>query len=350
MQSEVLASESMHKMEGLKVPQAPAIVDGTRSSLSQTLVAYASIARPDHWLKNVFMLIGVVLAFFYEPALFATFSWWKLVFGFAATCFVASSNYVINEILDAPTDRNHPEKHNRPIPSGLVSLPIAYAEWLVIGGLGFYLASLVNTPFLCAAVTLWVMGLIYNVRPIRSKEIPYIDVLSESINNPLRLAMGWFVASASTIPPLSLMIAYWMVGAFFMGSKRFAEYRMINNKEQATSYRASFRHYDDNRLLISMFFYACAAAMFLGIFIIRYHLELILSIPLISGFFAMYLRVALKRNSAAQAPERLFREAGLMLYLVLCVSVFTLLMFVRIHALYDWFNVVPSDLPSLWEI
>lgn len=321
-----------------------------QESLLQTLVAYASIARPDHWLKNVFMLIGVVLAFFYDPALFATFDWWKLVYGFAATCLVASSNYVINEILDAPTDANHPEKHNRPIPSGLVSLPLAYAEWLIIGFCGFFLASLVNVPFLCAAFTLWIMGLIYNVRPMRSKEIPYIDVLSESINNPLRLAMGWFVASAATIPPLSLLIAYWMVGAFFMGSKRFAEYRMINNKEQAAAYRASFRHYDDNRLLISMFFYACAAAMFLGIFIIRYHLELILSIPLIAGFFAMYLRVALKRDSAAQAPERLFRETGLMAYLMLCVSVFVLLMFVRIHVLYDWFNVVPSDLPSLWEI
>ena len=70
--------------------------------------------------------------------------------------------------------------------------------------------------------------------------------------------------------------------------------------------------------------------MFLGIFIIRYHLELILSIPLIAGFFSMYLRIALKPDSAAQAPERLFKEAGLMVYLVLCVAVFVLLMFVRI--------------------
>ena len=319
-------------------------------SLADRLLAHASIARPDHWLKNVFMLIGVVLAFFYKPTLLGGFEWSKLFWGFAATCLVASSNYVLNEILDAPTDANHPEKRSRPIPSGLVSLPLAYAEWLILGGLGFVLAWMVNVPFLAAAVSLWIMGLIYNIPPIRSKELPYVDVLSESVNNPIRLVLGWFVVSAVTIPPVSLLVAYWMVGAFFMASKRFAEYRTIGDKERAAAYRRSFRHYDDNRLLISMFFYASAAAMFLGIFIIRYHLELILSIPLIAGFFSMYLRTALKPDSAAQAPERLFKESGLMLYLVLCVSVFVLLMFVRINPLYQWFNVIPSDLPALWEL
>ena len=212
------------------------------------------------------------------------------------------------------------------------------------------MAWMVNVPFFAAAVSLWIMGLIYNVRPIRSKELPYVDVLSESVNNPIRLVLGWFVVSASTIPPVSLLVAYWMVGAFFMGSKRFAEYRMIADKSRAAAYRKSFAHYDDNRLLVSMFFYASAAAMFLGIFIIRYHLELILSIPLIAGFFSMYLRVALKPDSAAQAPERLFRERGLMIYLVACVAAFVLLMFVQIDALYEWFNVTPSELPTLWKI
>jgi 4-hydroxybenzoate polyprenyltransferase len=315
-----------------------------------SIIDYLSIARPDHWLKNVFMLIGVVLAYFYNSSLFWGFDVGRLLVAFFATCLVASSNYVLNEILDAPTDANHPEKHHRPIPSGRVWLPAAYGEWLLLGAAGFMLAWWVNMPFFLAALSLWFMGLVYNVRPIRSKDLPYIDVLSESVNNPIRLVLGWFVVTATTVPPVSLLVAYWMVGAFFMASKRFAEYRSIGDKERAAAYRTSFRYYDDNRLLVSMFFYASAAAMFLGIFIIRYHLELILSVPLIAGFFAMYLRVALKQDSAAQAPERLFKETGLMLYLVACVAVFVLLMFVRVNVLYEWFNVIPSDLPPLWEI
>src|SRR5437764_13284383 len=89
-------------------------------SLAGVLVDYISIARPDHWLKNVFMLIGVVLACFYQPVLFWGFDSRRLLIGFLTTCLVASSNYVLNEILDAPTDEKHPHKPTRPIPSGRV--------------------------------------------------------------------------------------------------------------------------------------------------------------------------------------------------------------------------------------
>ena len=134
-----------------------------------------------------------------------------------------------------------------------------------------------------------------------------------------------------------------------MASKRFAEYRSINDKERAAAYRKSFRYYNDERLLISMFVYASGAALLLGVFIIRYHLELILSVPLIAGFFGCYLRVALKPNSAAQDPERLYRETGLMVYLGICLLTFVTLMFVEIPALYELLNVAPSKLPALWR-
>jgi decaprenyl-phosphate phosphoribosyltransferase len=307
------------------------------------------IARPDHWFKNVFMLAGVLLAYLYVPANLNVFSFKRLLLGVISVCLVASSNYVINEILDAPTDLDHPIKRHRPIPSGRVLLPIAYAEWIVLGALGLICAAQINASYFIASVSLLVMGLIYNVPPIRSKELPYIDVLSESINNPIRLALGWFVVIPTLIPPMSLIVSYWMAGAFFMASKRFAEYRTLGNKEVAGAYRKSFRHYDDERLLVSMFVYASGAALLLGVFIIRYHLELILSVPLIAGFFGYYMRVALKPNSAAQDPERLYRETGLMAYLTVCLLTFVALMLVEIPVLYDLFNVAPSQLPALWR-
>ena len=104
------------------------------------IVPYISIARPDHWFKNVFMLLGTVLVFFYKQELIGQLNqptiWISIAWAFAATCIVASSNYVINEILDAPTDLAHPKKRFRPIPSGQVKLPIAYVEWIALGALG----------------------------------------------------------------------------------------------------------------------------------------------------------------------------------------------------------------------
>lgn len=324
-------------------------VDATRETGWRRLAAYAAIARPDHWFKNAFMLLGVILACFYHPEILSAGMLGTLVWAVAATCLIASSNYVINEILDAPTDLSHPVKRMRPIPSGQVNLFAAYLEWIALGAAGLAMAYAVNLPFFLSALLLLVMGIVYNVPPVRSKDWPYIDVLSESVNNPIRLLLGWYAVSQSEVPPLSLLLFYWQIGAFFMASKRFAEYRSIAHISDAGAYRASFRFYDESKLLVSMFFYATAAALFLGVFIIRYHLELILSIPLIAGFFGWYLQVALKPDSAAQNPERLYREKGLMIYLAACVAVMIGLMFVRLPALYTWFNVEPSFVKVLWE-
>lgn len=320
-----------------------------RRSLLDVVIPYASIARPDHWFKNVFMALGVVLAYFCHPEAFGPQTAFMIAWAVLCTCLIASSNYVLNEILDSPTDRSHPVKRNRPIPSGQVLLPIAYMEWLVLGAIGLLMAAAVNWAFFGAGLFLLVMGMIYNIPPIRSKELPYVDVLSESINNPIRLMLGWFAVTNLEFPPVSLLIAYWMIGAFFMASKRFSEYRAINDPAAAAAYRSSFRHYDEQKLLVSMFFYTTCFALFLGIFIIRYHLELILIVPLVAGFVSYYLHIAFKCESAAQSPEKLYRETGLMVYLVLCVLAFLALMFVQIPALYDWFNVPSSNLPSLWR-
>jgi decaprenyl-phosphate phosphoribosyltransferase len=332
---------------------APARAEGARAHSPRPLwdqvTAYVAIARPDHWFKNVFMLVGVFLAYFYYSSLFTVGILWNLLWALAAACLVASSNYVLNEVLDAPTDRSHPDKRNRPIPSGRVSVPLAYVEWLALAVAGLALAWPLGLPFFYSALALWVMGLVYNVPPVRTKELPYLDVLSESVNNPLRLLLGWFAVTAVEVPPVSLLLAYWMIGAFFMATKRWAEYRYIGNALAAEAYRKSFRYYDEQKLLISMFFYTTCFALFLGVFIIRYHLELILIFPLVAGFICHYLHVAFKHDSAAQRPERLYREKGLMAYLVLCVAAFIALMFVHIPAMYDFFNVRPSEVPPLWK-
>ena len=311
---------------------------------------YVQIARVDHWFKNAFMLLGVILAVFYQPEVAAWSSIVPLGIGVLATCLVASSNYVLNELLDGPNDRLHPETRHRPVPAGLVRPAIAYAEWLLLAAAGFALAWSLNVYFLMSAVSLWVMGIAYNVPPLRTKEWPYIDVLSESINNPIRLFLGWFALVTDHVPPLSLAISYWMVGAFFMAMKRFAEYRHIGDPKVAAAYRRSFAHYNEERLLVSLFFYATTCALFAGIFMVRYHLELILFAPFMGGVFAYYLHVGMRPNSPVQHPEKLYRQRGFFAYMVMTTVVFVLLMFTSIPPLYDLFNVQASSMQPLWTL
>lgn len=314
------------------------------------LAAYIAIARPDHWVKNGFMVLGVLLAISYQPDVLSVAGLARLLLAVAATCLVASSNYVLNEILDAPRDAFHPDKRHRPIPSGRVRLPLAWVEWLALGAGGLAIGWLINLPFFLSSAWLWGMGLVYNVPPLRTKEWPYVDVLTESINNPIRLMLGWFALIDTRVPPLSLAIAYWMAGAFLMATKRYAEYRHFADPETAAAYRRSFRHYDEERLLVSMFFYAVTAALFGGIFILRYHLELVLCVPAVAGLFAYYLRLGMLADSPAERPESLYRHRGFVTYLLLCTALFVTLLFVSIPVLYDWFNVEATTMRPLWTV
>ncbi len=312
--------------------------------------AYVQIARVDHWFKNVFMILGVVLAMFYEPRVASWSSVVPLFVAVLATCLVASSNYVLNELLDGPNDLLHPEKRFRPVPSGRVRPAVAYVEWLLLAAAGFGLALSLNWYFFASAAWLWVMGIAYNVRPLRTKEWPYLDVLSESVNNPIRLLLGWFALVSGRFPPVSLALSYWMVGAFFMAMKRYAEYRHIGDPTVAAAYRSSFAYYTEERLLISLFFYATSCALFAGIFIVRYHPELILFAPFAAGLFAYYMKLGLQRDSPVQNPEKLYRQRGFMAYLIVCTVIFVVLMFTSIPKMYELFNVEPSGMTPLWTL
>ena len=102
------------------------------------------------------MLPGIALVFFFDPAFADRFSLLKIVLGVVSACLVASSNYVLNEILDAPFDRFHPVKRHRPIPRGELSIRAAYAEWLVLAAVGFAIGAWIGPRFLASIASLLV--------------------------------------------------------------------------------------------------------------------------------------------------------------------------------------------------
>ncbi len=303
-----------------------------------TLVPYLRIARPDHWFKNVFMAPGILLALFFYPELSLIQFWPGILLGLLAACVVASSNYVLNEILDAPFDRFHPSKHARPIPSGQVKLPLAWAWWVMLSLLGFLLSFRLNVYFGWTAVLLWIMGTLYNVPPVRLKDVAYGDVLSESVNNPIRLALGWYCMGIGSAPPFSIFMAYWMFGAFLMAAKRFAEFRNIDDPDRAAQYRKSFGFYNQEKLVVSIFYYATLFALMGGFFIARYRFELILATPLVAYAMAYYMHMAYKPDSPVQQPEQLFRHKKLMLIVLAAFLACTVLLFVSLPDLRDWFT------------
>ncbi len=303
------------------------------------IMSYIRIARPDHWIKNIFIMPGLVLAVILgDKTIGVTDFIIKLITGFFATCFIASANYVINEWLDAEFDKYHPTKKFRPVVSQNMKFSLVMAEYVICIVIGLALSLPVNIPFLLSEIWLLVMGVLYNVKPIRTKDIVYLDVLSESINNMIRLLLGWFIVCDNIYPPSSILVGYWMAGAFLMAVKRYAEYRMIGDPKLAGAYRKSFAKYTEASLLCSSFYYGLCATFLIGIFLLKYRIEYIVAIPVLFFLFCYYLYIAYKPDSAAQKPEKLFREKKLMILVGVLVLMFAVLTFVDIPVMKAWEN------------
>ena len=167
--------------------------------------------RLDHWIKQFFIVPGIICAALLAKENFVPENFFANIFeGFIATCLIASANYVINEYLDAEFDKHHPTKKFRAAVKETMSGKIIFLLWLALTILGLSIAALVNKYFFAMTAWLWLMGIFYNVKPIRTKDIAYLDVLTESVNNMIRLLMGWFIIIKALTPPRA--VSYSAIG------------------------------------------------------------------------------------------------------------------------------------------
>jgi len=302
-------------------------VDASPQPARGTLADYVAIARPSHWVKPVFIVPGFVLARLLVGGHLAALGP-DLLLGFLSAAALASANYVLNEWLDAGFDAHHPVKSKRPIVSKQLSTLLIVLEYGALVGLGLLLAGAVSMLFLVTATGFVAAGLVYNVPPLRLKDRAVLDVVVEAINNPIRLVLGWAMVDGSTLPPGSIILSYWMGGAFLMTVKRLAERRTVvaaDREEALPLYRKSFATYSESFLLVQALTFALLASFFLAVFLVKYRIEYLLLVPILVALFANYLRLGLRQDSAAEAPERLYKEGTLLVLVALLIVGFFLL-------------------------
>ena len=85
--------------------------------------------------------------------------------------------------------------------------------------------------------------------------------------------------------------------------------------------------------MISSFFYALMSVFFCGVFMIKYKIELVFAIPMLCGLFCYYLKISYKQDSSVQKPEKLYREKGLMAYILVFIILLAVLMLSEISGL-----------------
>lgn len=296
---------------------------------------YLTLARLDHSAKHILIVPGLALAYVLRGGELAPLAL-QVLLGLVTAVAIASANYVINEYLDRDFDRFHPTKSRRRAVQFELRGSLIFFEWLAFLALGLGAALAASPTMLLIGCIFAIQGIVYNVRPIRLKDKPYLDVISESVNNPLRLLIGWAMVDPTTLPPSSVLLSYWFGGAFLMAAKRYSEYEDIaasHGRELLVRYRVSFAGYSGNSLIISCFVYGLLSTFFLAIFLIKYRTEYLLLMPVTISLFAYYLSLAMQPNSAAQHPEKLFRVPKLMMLILLLAATFIVTTWVDIHAL-----------------
>jgi decaprenyl-phosphate phosphoribosyltransferase len=278
------------------------------------MIEHLKICRPDHWLKNVFIVFGHVVALALVLEFQITGEVLRLaVLSLLPACLIASANYILNEILDAPFDAMHPTKRLRGIPAGKVKVPILWGMMagLIVAGFGLAWWWGFNWAYQVALLLLLISGLVYNIPPVRLKDRAFGDVIAESFNNPIRLWLGYYaLVEPQHVPPLSIVLSWWFFGALLMTGKRYSEFRFIGDAELSGRYRRSFQVYTEKSLILAMITYANLFCFCAGVAMAVYPQlqNLVLVAPVIIAAVLVYFYHAMKEETARLEPEQLLKN------------------------------------------
>lgn len=290
---------------------------------------YIESLRLERWPRSLAIIPGFVAAIILRQPEAAVFSIPELaillVAAFILTLLISTANYIINEIADAPFDAYHPAKKERPLVKKLISWKALLILWSVIVFVSILTATVFfrNSNFSISLIALLIAGILYNVPPVRMKDIPFLDSTLESANNPVRFLIGWFVVT-NFFPPSSLLISWWAFGNFLMVGKRVAEKKFLT-PEESSGYRLSLKRISGKALIYFMILSAIVFLITFSIFAFDSEMyTLLYSIPFILIYLGMFMKKSVQDRDGAEEPEKLLKNPYFALYTLFLVLVFIL--------------------------
>jgi 4-hydroxybenzoate polyprenyltransferase len=312
--------------------------------------------RIDHWPKNVLIAPGALFALSLTGSEdifdFSRVNFMKIFIGTLAICLASSSNYLINEYLDRESDSFHPTKKLRGAVAGEIqSWKIVTLYFLLVMTVIFIVKPL-GIQLVTTILIYLFLAILYNCKPFRVKDRIYIDVITESANNPLRLIFGWYLITTSYVPPLTLLLAFWALGIFLMSSKRLSEINQLQKQlspVEISNYRRSFARYT----FTSLSTFSSAAGLFtvllLGIFSCKYKPEYLLFTIVVLAWITFYMSESHKEDSMVQAPEKLIRSWPNFIFALLIIVSYLVAQFLELQFLNELATETSLNPGDFWS-
>lgn len=269
------------------------------------------MARVEHWVKNLFVFIPAFFAAkLSEPGLLL-----RAIGGFFAFSLIASAVYALNDIVDAPQDRNHPDKCRRPIASGALKPSTAIALMVLWLGGSMFIAAVLSHELLLILTAYFMVNLAYS---FGLKHFALIDVSLIGLGFLLRVFAG---GAATGVGISQWLIVLTFLLALILGlAKRRGEYLVEANGQ---SFRKALEGY--NLPFLDMSIVVCSTVAVVAYLMYCFSPEVTLRIGndklYYTAFFVIigilrYLQLTLVYNKTESPVRALLRDHFLQIVLI----------------------------------
>lgn len=181
--------------------------------------------RPNQWVKNLAIFASALFTgqLFNLPTLASALS------GFLIFSALSSASYLLNDIIDLPYDRLHPDKRNRPVASGRISVGTAMETMLFLSFIALIAAFFISTPLLLVALTFFFTHILYS---LYLKKLAVLDILTIALSFFLRVFAGEVITGFHLSIWLTLTVVF--LSLFIASCKRRSELELEGEKTRPT--------------------------------------------------------------------------------------------------------------------
>ncbi len=271
------------------------------------ITEYIRLIRVRQWYKNWV----IFLALFFVGQFFSLTDLALTIAGFFALALVSSANYIINDIIDRDKDRNHPEKKNRPLASGRVS--VGHALWLsiILLMLGGIIAWNLQPSFFIILMLLFTLSQGYNVM---LKNIVFADILTIATLFVLRAVAGAVLLQVKVSP--WLILCPFFLSLFLSVGKRHADVKLLEEKAEQT--RKVLKDYNEGitsaLMIISTTLLIISYALYS---FLSDHKNLLFTLPFALFVIFRYFSFVYSGSVVARHPEKIFFDRPIMVGVLL---------------------------------
>lgn len=201
--------------------------------------------RPHQWVKNVFVLAAFVFGWASHRDLAGNMdSLWRTLTALAAFCLGSSAIYLLNDVCDVESDRQHPTKCKRPIAAGEVSIPVALGASVVCVAAALLLGWRASSSAGSVALVVGSYMTLNTLYSFRLKHVVLVDAFCIAGGFILRVIAGGYAAETP--------VSYWLIlctlflSLFLALCKRHAEIDLLG--EDRGSHRKILTEYSPQLL------------------------------------------------------------------------------------------------------